>query len=586
MKSRITTLAAGLLLALGAQVGVTAAAVDTSGTEASTALQGTIRIHLTGGIKGPEFVAVGRGGFTISGAISDSGRFVERHLRAGRDFVDTPFRTARTLVGANGTLWVLTNRRGHWTILKGTKAYAGLRGQGEEHWHPRAPSHRTLTGTVRPSPALRGNVVFACEGGLPFPSKVPRGRCTVSGAVTDRGRFFDDGRLQVTPHTRTFVSAKGTIEFSVYRERGHWTITAGTRAYANLRGSGWESNSGRCASEGLGCPIHIKMSGRVFQVSAYLAQPSTRIAFVRDRELYVMNADGSGQQRLAAEVQPVTPSWSPDARQIAFVTNRDGNPEIYVMNADGSDQRNVSRNSKRDGAPTWSPDGGRIAFESWEDGEATIRVVNPDGSGQRRLTRPGRGAEVSPVWSPDGREIAFVRKIGHPAPAPPGAPGGFHIVFDGYLYVANADGSGLRRLFRGVAHPVWSPDGRTIRFGRYVVNADGSGVRKLPRDRPPPGVWSPDGRKIALVLGLRRGSPFANYEIYVVNADGSRLRRLTHRQGGDSRPAWSPDGRHIAFRSMRDGNPEIYVMNADGSGQRNLTRNPASDGPFAWSPAR
>ena len=65
-----------------------------------------------------------------------------------------------------------------------------------------------------------------------------------------------------------------------------------------------------------------------------------------------------------------------------------------------------------------------------------------------------------------------------------------------------------------------------------------------------------------------------------MNADGSGLRNLTRSPAYDGNPAWSPDGRKIAFG--RDG--EIYVMNADGNGQRNLTRSPANEGWFAWSP--
>jgi hypothetical protein len=120
--------------------------------------------------------------------------------------------------------------------------------------------------------ALRGQVVIDCDGVLgPRPSLPPRGRsplrgrCTVSGAISDRGKFVDDARLSVHPHVRTLFGRKGTIRMSVYLERGHWEIIGGTRAYAGLRGRGRESNSGRCGSSGLGCPISITMTGRVSQ---------------------------------------------------------------------------------------------------------------------------------------------------------------------------------------------------------------------------------------------------------------------------------------------------------------------------------
>ena len=82
--------------------------------------------------------------------------------------------------------------------------------------------------------------------------------------------------------------------------------------------------------------------------------------------------------------------------------------------------------------------------------------------------------------------------------------------------------------------------------------------------------------------GLR--CPVLRVDIYVMNADGSGTRRLTHNARYNAEPAWSPDGRKIAFRSTRNGNRDIYVMNADGSGKRNLTRNPAQDGSPSWSP--
>ena len=204
------------------------------------------------------------------------------------------------------------------------------------------------------------------------------------------------------------------------------------------------------------------------------------------------------------------PAWSPDGRTIVFVSWRDGNGEVYAMDANGSGPRNLTQNpATKDVRPAWSPDGRRIAFVSSRDRhqgcsrdfgrlrrQSDIYVMNADGSRKRNLTRD-RASDDLPTWSPDGRRIAFLHGRGRSR---------------GQLYVVNADGSGLRNLGR-IAGPalfasqlVWSPDGRTIYFGRYLVSTDGSGARKLPYI-PLIAVWSPDGRQIAFVGNRATGLP-------------------------------------------------------------------------------
>ncbi len=116
----------------------------------------------------------------------------------------------------------------------------------------------------------------------------------------------------------------------------------------------------------------------------------------------------------------------------------------------------------------------------------------------------------------------------------------------------------------------------------YVVNADGSGKRALSRNAhfASPPAWSPDGRKIAF-----RSVRHRNQDIYVMNVDGSGQRRLTRLAGYNSVLAWLRDGK-IAFVSSHGGpnDFQIYVINADGSGLRNLTREWGLDGFPVWSP--
>jgi Tol biopolymer transport system component len=230
-----------------------------------------------------------------------------------------------------------------------------------------------------------------------------------------------------------------------------------------------------------------------------------RIAFASGRDgssgIYVINADGTEQRLLmpAAVTYPAQLAWSPNGEKIAFTIELPNAPiaqtrnlEIYVVNADGSGQRRLTRSTVRDNDPVWSPDGRRIAFESnWQ-----LWVMNADGSGKRRLTRKG-AHNFNPAWSPEGKRIAFERGRREREPSS-GAAGSWGFG----LYVMNADGSGEQRLTQGGSQPYWSPDGRKIAFVSnrdgnsdiHVMNPDGSGRRNLTRaagrrDSGP--LWSP-----------------------------------------------------------------------------------------------
>ena len=153
------------------------------------------------------------------------------------------------------------------------------------------------------------------------------------------------------------------------------------------------------------------------------------------------------------------------------------------------------------------------------------------------------------------------------------------------IHAMNSDGTEATALTNdtlGDGDAKWSPDGTRIvltkSFDIYTMNPNGTGLVRLTdgfRTTPPSysiqPAWSPDGKKIAFVTD--RGSPGPGVglmEIYVMNVDGTGVARLTDNSANDWHPSWSPDGTRIAFESDRDFNTEIYVYEL----QRDRTNEP------------
>jgi Tol biopolymer transport system component len=271
---------------------------------------------------------------------------------------------------------------------------------------------------------------------------------------------------------------------------------------------------------------------------------------VGDLEIYSMNSDGGSQTRLTnTPSTEANPTWSPDGTKIAFTTDRNEpnphtcfylscNSEIYVMNADGSGQTRITNSAGPDWSPAWSPDGTQIAFTSARDGNYEIYVMNADGTAQTRLTNdPAWDAGAD--WSPNGQKIAFDRYPGDG---------------NGEVYVMNADGTGQQNITNNSAYDSsasWSPDGSKIAFisdredqtnqffDIYTADATGqnaTNVTQTPDVNEGDPVWSPDGTKLAFDRYIFVTTP--DYDVYVMSSSGGDQQDITNKQRDDTEPDW------------------------------------------------
>jgi Tol biopolymer transport system component len=301
--------------------------------------------------------------------------------------------------------------------------------------------------------------------------------------------------------------------------------------------------------------------------------------------LITLSACSDSAQLLQPVTEPRLDVAGALGSKIAFTSDWDApgvSTEIYVVNADGSGERQVTSTAGNSNGPAWSPNGRLISFHSNRGGGgfggSDIYVVSAfDTSDVRRLTNLtglGLGGAHFANWSPNGRQVVFNSFWG-------GQP-------KRDIYVIDIDGTGLTKLTQDPdplvpiddTRPDWSPDGARIAFQSnrtgnneiYLMNPDGSDVRQLtshPATDAAP-EWSPDGERIAF-----QSNRDGNDDIWVMNADGSGLVQLTDNAVRDAKPSWSRDGKRIAFHRdveyLGEVHGELFTMNVDGSDVRMLS---------------
>ena len=282
------------------------------------------------------------------------------------------------------------------------------------------------------------------------------------------------------------------------------------------------------------------------------------------------------------------PSWSPDGRNIAFTHYLEpvsGNPErtIMLMTQLGGSKRILRRLSPENGSckVSWSPHGDLLGYADKPPSEAIgIFLMSTLGSDNWRLTTaPANTLEASPAFSPDGKQIAFLR---------------VSTMFTGDIYVVSTSGGEPRRLTflnDDVDDPIWTSDGRSVIFtvkgpasgggSLYSVSSNGGRPERLVI--PDSSVSSPATSRRGDRLAYEKAIfSMTIWKLTIPNSSEPAV-RLTGSTRTDSDPAFSPDGRQIAFDSTRDGTEAMWLCGGDGVNPIKLTTVHQGGTP-SWAP--
>jgi dipeptidyl aminopeptidase/acylaminoacyl peptidase len=256
-------------------------------------------------------------------------------------------------------------------------------------------------------------------------------------------------------------------------------------------------------------------------------------------------------------------AWSPDGKQVAFVSNMSGRNNIWIMPAEGGFPVQLTISDQRQISPAWSPDGKWIAYASDYNGDEQwdLFLVSPANGAVINLTKTPYVAEMGPAWSPDGRWLAYVVK--------PRTSSTFEIDAINVLTRAIKHlTTGTPRQF-GNYSPIWSRDGKWIAATQLRADEKDANVvvvevatGKATNVTPHTGDqtftatdWSPDGKKLLLTSNAANGYD----NVGLLDIATKQIQWLTRDQWEIRAGGFSPDGKLLTWTANVDGNTDIYL---------------------------